>query len=176
MARRVWAVSYTHLDVYKRQALQGKGSPITGAFDLEGSAKGQDMRVGVPEVDTLLKGAATVEASVLRDTKGTTLRRLDVKASSLSATASGQLATAGSDIAATLDFRDLRALGNGYRGAIAGRAQLTGTLAAGRVTFDATGQGLGIGQTEADRLLAGESRVSLVLGLKDCLLYTSRCV
>ena len=147
--------------------MQGKGSPITGAFDLEGSAKGQDMRVGVAEVDNLLKGAATVEASVLRDTTGTTLRRLDVKASSLTATASGQLATAGSDIAATLDFRDLRALGNGYRGAIAGRAKLTGTLQAGRVTFDATGQGLGIGQTEADRLLAGESRVSLVLALKD---------
>ncbi len=155
-------------------ALQGKGSPITGAFDLEGSAKGQDMRLGVPEVDNLLKGAATVEASVLRDTSGTTLRNLVVNATSLTATARGQLATAGSNIAAALDFTDLRALGNGYRGAIAGTAQLTGTLADGRVTFDATGRDLGIGQTEADRLLAGESRVSLTLALKEGALKIER--
>lgn len=154
--------------------LKGTGSPITGAFDLEGSAAGQDMRMGVAEVDNLLKGATTVTASVLRDTNGTALRSLVVTASSLTATASGRLATAGSDIVADLDFTDLRSLGGGYRGAIAGKAQMTGTLAEGRVVFDATGRRLAIGQAEADKLLAGESQVNLVLALKDGTLQVER--
>jgi translocation and assembly module TamB len=152
----------------------GNGSPITGAFDLEGSASGQDMRVGIPEVDSLLRGAATIDASVLRDTSGTTLRSLKVSATSLTATASGRLATTGSDIVADLDFKDLRSLGNGYRGRIAGTAALTGTLTAGRVTFDATGQGLGLGQAQADTLLAGESRVNVVLAVTDGVLLVER--
>lgn len=154
--------------------MHGNGSPITGAFDLEGSAAGQDMRVGVAEVDNLLRGAATVTASVLRDTNGTALRSLVVTASSLTATASGRLATAGSDIVADLDFKDLRTLGGGYRGSVAGKAALTGTLTEGRVVFDATGRGLGIGQSQADKLLAGESRVNLVLAVRDGAIQVER--
>ena len=154
--------------------LHGKGSPITGAFDLEGSAAGQDMRVGVVEVDNLLRGAATIDASVLRDTSGTTLRSLKVQATSLTATASGRLATAGSDIVADLNVTDLSALGQGYRGAVAGKAQLTGTMEAGRVTFDATGRGLAVGQAQADTLLAGESRVAVTLAVKDGVVQIER--
>ncbi len=148
-------------------ALRGEGSPITGAFDLEGSANGQDMRFGIPELDNLLKGAARVAASVRRDIGGTTLRTLKVATTGLTAKASGRLATAGHDIVADLDFTDLGVLGNGYRGAIAGKAHLTGTLAAGQVRFDASGRGLGIGQQQADKVLAGESRVRVVLALTD---------
>lgn len=154
--------------------LHGNGSPITGAFDLEASAVGQDMRLGLTELDNLLKGAATVNASVLRDTNGTALRSLVVQATSLTATASGRLATAGSDIVADLDFTDLRSLGGSYRGALAGKAQWTGTTSAGRMVFDATGRGLGIGQLQADKLLAGESRVNLMLTLKDGVVQVER--
>jgi translocation and assembly module TamB len=147
--------------------LSGTGSPMTGAFDLEASAKGQDMRGGVPEMDNLLRGEAVVSASVKRDTTGTLLRDLKVNAATLTAQARGTLASAGNDIEADLDFGDLRSLGGSYRGALTGKVHLTGTLADGRVTLDAVGRGLAMGNPEADKLLAGSSTVALRLGVKD---------
>lgn len=148
-------------------AVSGTGSPITGAFDLDVTATGQDMQSGIAELDNLLRGQAAVTASVKRDTSGTNLRDLTIKAATLTADAHGTLATAGSDIQANLDFTDLRSLGGQYRGGFAGTAHLTGTLAAGRVEVEATGRGLGIGNAQADKLLAGASTVALQLTLKD---------
>ncbi len=148
-------------------SVSGNGSPITGAFDLTGSATGTDMQVGQAELDNLLRGQATVTASVLRSTEGTTLRDLTVQASSLKMKAAGSLASTGSDITANLLFRDLGSLGGQYRGALGGEAHLTGTLAAGKLTFDANGRGLSIGNPQADKLLAGNSVVGLVLSMKD---------
>ncbi|MFC3182276.1 translocation/assembly module TamB domain-containing protein [Cypionkella sinensis] len=148
-------------------SVSGNGSPITGAFDVTASATGTDMQAGQAELDNLLRGQATVTASVLRDTKGTTLRDLTVKAATLSAQASGSLATAGSDILAKLNFTDLSSLGAKYRGALNGTAHLTGTLEAGKVVLDATGRGLAIGNPQADKLLAGNSSLAVTLALKD---------
>jgi translocation and assembly module TamB len=147
-------------------SVSGNGSPITGAFDLTGSATGTDMQAGVTELDNLLRGQATVTASVLRTPEGTMLRDLSVQATSLKMKASGSLASAGSDITANLLFRDLGSLGGQYRGALGGEARLTGTLEAGKLTFDANGRGLAIGNPQADKLLAGNSVVGLVLSLK----------
>ena len=96
--------------------VDGNGSPLTGAFDLVISADGQDMGAGIAELDNLLKGSAQFQASVLRDTKGTILRSSTITAASLTADAAGRLASTGSDIAANLNFTDLRSLGRGYRG------------------------------------------------------------
>lgn len=148
-------------------SINGNGSPITGAFDLTGSATGTDMQAGQPELDNLLRGQATVTASVLRDTQGTTLRDLSVQASSLMLKAKGSLASTGSDITANLLFRDLGSLGGQYRGALGGEARLTGTIEAGKLTFDANGRSLAVGNPQADKLLAGNSVVGLVLSMKD---------
>ena len=148
-------------------SVSGTGSPITGALDLTGSATGTDMQADVAELDNLLRGQSTITASVLRDTTGTTLRDLTVQASSLTMKAKGSLASAGSDITTNLLFRDLGSLGRQYRGALGGEAHLTGTLAAGKLTFDANGRSLAIGNPQADKLLAGNSVVGLVLSLKD---------
>ena len=145
--------------------LKGTGSPLSGAFDLEGSAEGRDMTAGHSTIDNLLRGDARIEASVKRDVSGTTLRRLNLRAATLTAEASGQLGTEGSALDATLNFTDIGVLGPGYRGQLNGQATFRGTMADGQVTLDATGRDLGIGQPEADGLLRGESKVSLILGL-----------
>ena len=154
-------------------SVSGNGSPITGAFDLTGSATGTDMQAGVAELDSLLRGQATVTASVLRTTEGTTLRDLSVKAATLTAQASGSLATAGSDILANLNFTDLGSMGGQYRGAMNGTAHLTGTLAAGKVVLDATGRGLAVGNLQVDKLLAGNSIVAVTLALKDSVIQVN---
>lgn len=145
--------------------LKGTGSPLSGAFDLEGSAEGRDMATGISEVDNLLRGDARIEVSVQRDVSGTTLRRLNLRAATLTAEASGQLASEGSALDAALNFTDIGELGPGYRGQLTGQATFRGTMADGKVTLDATGRDLGIAQTEVDGLLQGESKVSLILGL-----------
>lgn len=146
---------------------EGSASRLSGFFDLIGRFDGQGLRVGVPEIDRLLAGSSTAEASVIRDQTGTVLRSFDLKASSLSVTAGGRLSVNGSDLEGTLDLTDLGALGPGYRGKLALTAAFTGTPTAGQITASGTGSGLAIGQTEADRLLAGDSRLDLRVAVVD---------
>lgn len=154
--------------------LEGKGSALTGAFDLKIIADGQDMSAGISELDALLKGDSRFEASVLRDTTGTILRSSKITAASLTADAAGRLASTGSDIAANLNFTDLRALGRGYRGTLTGAAQFTGTPENGRINLNAMGRGLGVGQPQADKLLSGENQVRLDLTVADGVVRVDR--
>ena len=154
--------------------LAGNGSPITRAFDLEISADGQDIGVGIAELDNLMKGDARFSASILRDTTGTVLRSSKVMAASLTADAAGRLSSTGSDIAANLNFSDLSALGRGYRGGFNGSAQFSGTPDDGRISLNVSGVDLGIGQPEADKLLAGDSQVRMDLTVKDAKVKINR--
>lgn len=148
-----------------RVTLEGSGSPLSGAFDLTASAEGRDMRLGQPQADNLLRGTARVEASVVRDTSGTRIRRFAITAATLAVEGAGQIASAGSALSATLRFGDIGVLGPGFGGALEGRARFQGAGLAGRLTLDAVARGLTVGQAEADRLFAGESRVKLDLGI-----------
>ena len=147
--------------------LAGTVSILGGIFDLTGVINGTDLRIGHTEVDTLLKGPSRIEASVARTQAGTDLRSLVVTAATLKATVMGKIATAGSDLAANLAFSDLSAMGSQYRGSLTATASLTGTLQAGKINVTGTGNGLGIGQAEADKLLRGQSTVSAALNLVD---------
>lgn len=145
--------------------LAGKAALLAGSFDLTGKVEGHGLKIGVAEVDNLLASASTIDLALRRDTAGTHLDRLDLAAASLTAKAQGSLATAGSDITADLDFRDLSALGKRYRGSMAAQASFKGTPQSGRLTVTGNGRGLAIGQAEADRLLAGETRLAADLAL-----------
>lgn len=148
-------------------AVSGTASPITGGFDIDLTASGTDMRGGVAQLDNMLRGKATLAASIRRDETGTNLRNLTVAAATMRATARGRLETDGSDITAEVQFDDLRNLGGSYRGRISGIAQITGTPEDAAITFNAEANGLGIGQVEADKLLAGASTLAVALVLKD---------
>ncbi|MFC7705897.1 translocation/assembly module TamB domain-containing protein [Plastorhodobacter daqingensis] len=140
----------------------GSYATLTGAFDAVAAVTGTDLRFDQPEVDRLLAGESRIELSARRNTDGLTLRSLRATATTLSALAHGQLATAGSDITAELDFSDLSVLGGPFRGALVGTARFTETEGGPqRLRLEATAQGLAIGQDQADRLLAGESTISL---------------
>lgn len=147
--------------------VQGTATLLGGGFDLTGRVTGTDLRIGQPEVDSLLRGDATITLSARRDQTGTTLRQLDLAAGSLSASVTGRIATAGSDLAADLSFSDLAALGGGYRGSAQAQARFAGTPQSGRLTLAGTAQDLRIGQPEADRVLAGQSRLSASLEVAD---------
>lgn len=140
-------------------SLSGSTGLLSGRFDIEGSVTGRGLALDQPELDRLLSGDSRIVLSAVRDETGIGLRRLELRAATLSAVASGRIATGASDLQASLDFSKLSDFGPNYRGALKGEARLTEAGGTRRITFDAIGGGLGIGQREIDRLLAGEVKL-----------------
>ena len=147
--------------------IAGTASLLGGTFDLAAVVDGSDVGVGQRELDALLKGKSKIEASVLRSETGTDLRKLVVSAATLQLTAAGKIATAGNDLVADLNFTDLASMGRQYRGALSAKATLIGTPQSGTITLNGQGTGLGVGQSEADKLLRGISTLSASLVLQD---------
>ncbi|MEY4983878.1 MAG: hypothetical protein RIR62_2144 [Pseudomonadota bacterium] len=150
-----------------RVSIEGSGSPLAGDFDITAQVEGDGLRIGQPQADALLAGTSRLRLDVERDESGTRLDALDIAAGSLVAQAAGTLSSSGSDLSATLSLPDLRVLQSGLRGGLSGAARLTGTPERARITLDATGTALGIGQPQADRLLQGNSTLDVALTLTD---------
>jgi translocation and assembly module TamB len=147
--------------------VSGQVIPLGGQFDVTGSVAGTDITLGIAQVDSLLQGGSTISFAAARSTQGTFLRQLDVTAQALTIAASGKLASDGSDISAKLRFDDLAVLGNPYRGALSADANFSGTPTQGRLTLNGVGTDLKIGQAQADALTTGNSRLAVVVGLRD---------
>ncbi|SPH23539.1 Translocation and assembly module TamB [Defluviimonas aquaemixtae] len=141
--------------------LSGAAGLLSGIFDLEARIEGRDLSAGQAELDRLLQGVASVNASVNRDTEGLTIRNFAIAARTLRATGSGKLATGASDIEARLEFSDLSVLGPNYQGAMNAEARLAETGELRVVTLDAGAQGLGIGDATVDRLLSGPAKLEV---------------
>ena len=142
-------------------SVSGSYGVLSGIADASIEIDGQDLTSSVPELDNLLRGAARVVASVRRDEGGTRFRAAELRAGTLLATAEGTISTTASDIRARLGFTDLSAMGGRYRGALTAEATMTGPAEARQVDVKATGDGLGIGQAEIDRIIGGRSNLGL---------------
>lgn len=139
--------------------VKGKLTALTGAFDLTASLTGQDLKSGVAEADALLSGTSQIEASAARDDKGLTIREFSANAKTLSATASGVLATGASDLKAQIQLTDLGSLGGRYRGSANLTASILDTEGETRYSVDGTASNLALGQDLADKLLAGNTKL-----------------
>ena len=148
-------------------SVSGSGGTLSGLFDIDAVVKGRDLTVEQPELDRLLRDETRIVASVHRDTEGIEIRQLDLTAATLSVSAAGRLRTGASDVTATLDFSDLSVLGERYRGAMTGEARLYEEGGARHFTLAADASGLGVGQAEADRLLAGTSELRVTAEERD---------
>ncbi|MFN3993230.1 MAG: translocation/assembly module TamB domain-containing protein [Tabrizicola flagellatus] len=148
-----------------RLEVLGEASRLSGVFDAEIAFDGTGLSIGQAEADRLLSGASRLTASVRRDETGMALRSLDLTAGALRASASGRLASAGSDLTGTVSLSDLSALRAGYGGAVTLEGRFTGTPEEGSVSLRGQGRSLRIGKPEADRVLAGQSELDLDLGL-----------
>lgn len=157
------------------RALGGKGafrisgqiSPLGGEFDAVGGIKGTDINIGIVELDNLLTGESVIDFAIARSKQGTFLRSLNITAQQLIATAKGKLASDGSDLKGTVTFADLSSLGAKYGGSLQADATFSGIPANGRITLDGIGEALKIGQKQADALFAGQSQLSVVIGVQD---------
>lgn len=146
-----------------RATAQGEGSLLGGDFDGTADIAGNGLAIGQAEADNLLRGTSRVQVSARRDTGGTVLRDLRVTAGPASLTASGTIATAGSNLTAEFLFPDLGVLGGSYRGGINATATLLGNSEDARLTLRGTARDLAIGQPEADGLLRGNTALDIDL-------------
>lgn len=172
---RVRAEDISRLSGLVGQPLRGAGEvtaggsfvPLSGAFDGKVGFVGTDLAIGIAELDRLLRGTSTINADVVRDEAGLTVRDLSVQAASLTGNLSGTIATLGSDVRAAFDFRDLGALGDAYSGRLNASAAYMGTFEQGRLTFAGSGDGIGIGVPAVDNLLKGASEIAASGDLRD---------
>ena len=139
--------------------LSGRLEPLTGAFDLILQADGQDMQMGQPVIDAILRGSANLTAQMVRDATGTKVASASITANGLTGTAQGTLSSAATDLTATLSFADLSVLGGGFGGTISADARMVGPFTNANLQAKAKGQGLRIGNVQIDKLLAGDSRL-----------------
>jgi translocation and assembly module TamB len=146
-----------------RIGVRGAGSPLSGQFDVTTEVVGTNLKSGIAQVDGLLRGKSRIDASVLRDETGTTLREVRLTGNQLNLSAQGRLVTGANDVTADLRLGDLSVLGARYRGVLTGQVRLLGD----RVTLDGRGQGLAVGQAQADRLLRGDSTVKAAVLVTD---------
>lgn len=147
--------------------VSGSASAMGDAFDLRFAVTGQDLRMGISEVDNLLSGTSQVTGEVTRGPAGTALRDVAVTAGDLSGTLNGVLTPDAVNLTADVALPDLSALGNGYRGSISGAATYSGSYTTGDIGLRGTAQALGIGQVMVDRLLAGSTDLQLSAALVD---------
>lgn len=142
--------------------VEGEYAVLTGAFDTVAEVAGTDLRLDQPQLDGLLAGESRIALSARRDETGITLRGLDIAAQSLSGTAQGVIRSGASDLTASARLGNLRVLDPRWRGALVADAGLTEKDGARLITLEGTGSGLAIGQAEIDRVLAGETRLSIL--------------
>lgn len=141
--------------------VNGAYGVLSGIADASIEVDGQDMSASIPELDNLLRGASRFSASIRRDETGTRIRASELRASTLLATAAGTISASASDLKARLDFSDLSAMGGRYRGGLTAAATMTGPAEARQIDLAATGNGLGIGLAEVDRIIGGKSDLRL---------------
>ncbi len=149
-----------------RLTANGGGSALGGDFDVTLRAIGTDLAIGQPQLDTLLRGTARVDASVLRTTTGTTLRDLRIDAGGGVVTAQGQIATTGSALTGRVELPDLGVLGAGFGGGLTADLTLNGTAEAGRVSLAGQGRDLRLAEPRLDAVLAGEATLDIALALE----------
>ncbi len=147
---------------------------LSGMIDGQVDVEAQGLSLDIPALDRLLAGRSSASASILRDETGTRLRQMALTARSLVLTASGTVATAGSDLTGRLDFADLADLGGDFGGGLGLEVTFRGTPESGMLTAEGEGRGIRLGNPEADRLLAGTSRVALAAQLRDGRLLIDR--
>lgn len=146
-----------------RLAASGRADLLGGGFDLSARIEGQDLRIGQPEADNLLRGVSSIDLSAERGPQGTRLRDLTVLAGGGRIDAQGRATATGADLTAQLDLPDLGVLGGAWGGGL--RADLTwaGLDAPARLTLAGQGRDLRIGRPEVDGLLRGTSALDIAL-------------
>ncbi|MCB1408156.1 MAG: translocation/assembly module TamB domain-containing protein [Rhodobacter sp.] len=135
--------------------VRGQANPLTGALDLNADLTTTDLSVAIPEVDAFLAGQSTLALSLKRDTQGTELRRLTLRAGTAEIRAQGRIEPDQSALSLRFDVADLSRLGAGYGGRLALDSRLNTTGAVQRLQLDGAVIDLQLADLPAASVLGG---------------------
>ena len=136
---------------------------LTGAFDLQGTVTGTDLRVDNEQLDHLLQGNSTIRLSAGRTEDGTELRDLAINAQRISLTAAGMVTNDNVDLTARFNVPTLADLDPDFDGALSADARLVGGPGARQLSLTGAASGLRTGITALDGAFAGDTSLKAEL-------------
>ena len=140
--------------------------PERDRFLLAAEVSGQDLTLDQAELDALLSGRSLITLDAHGANGVIDLRKLEATARTLRADLSGRIEPDGVDLGGRIDFADLSVLGGDFGGAMEAQVALRGAPDRERLRVDAVARDLTVGQPDANRLLRGETRLT-VAGQRD---------
>lgn len=141
--------------------VDASAGPARNQFRVNAEVSGRDLTLDQAEVDALLSGRSQITLDAEGADGVITLNSLTAEASTLRADLRGRLQDETIDLRGDVDFADLSVLGGGFGGALDAQLALRGPFENERLTLEAVGRNLTIGQEDVNRLLRGETRVTL---------------
>ena len=130
-------------------------------WQIQATGSGVDLSVGQPLADRLLQGTTQLEVAAQPMEAGIALTAARLANQNLALTGTGQIETGANRFAADVTRLDLAALDLAVGGGLAGQVHLAQGPAGYALAATATGSGLTVGQAQIDRLLAGDSALTL---------------
>lgn len=124
---------------------------------LDVTGTGNDLAFGMAQVDSALAGATTLALKGTERQGVFTIDTAKVNNARLNIDATGKVGGGQTDLNAELRADDLRFLGRGFRGAVNATAHATEAEGRRNLTLQGTANGLGVGNPQADAVLAGQT-------------------
>ncbi|MBD3679094.1 MAG: translocation/assembly module TamB domain-containing protein [Rhodobacteraceae bacterium] len=151
--------------------ISGSGRVLAGTFDLEAAATSQNLRVGQPEADRLLRGDAQLDLSLSRDAEGLHVNFFSFDGPAFRVRASGDLVSKGGGFAFGSQLTNIGDFVSGLSGPVglAGTLDLDGNdmevlvdgTGAGGVTTRVTG-GVDLARRELDLQATASGPLALI--------------
>jgi translocation and assembly module TamB len=135
--------------------------PERDRFLVAAEVSGQNLTLDQAELDLLLEGRSQISLDAHGADGVITLRKLEATARTLRADLRGQLTDDDIELRGEIDFSDLSVLGAAYGGALEAQLALRGPRERETLTLEAVARDLTVGQQEANRLLRGDTRLTL---------------
>ena len=130
-------------------------------------AEGRDIAAGQPQLDGLMAGNSRLRLDALQQDDAIDIERFTLATDSgLQADGAGRLAAERSDFEGRAVLADLGVLGEGFGGRLAAEGSVADVGGVQQIRALATAGNLTVGVEEADRLLAGETRIDLSAALE----------
>lgn len=135
--------------------------PERDRFMVAADISGQDLTLDQTELDELLSGRSQITIDAHGSEGVISLRSLQAQARSLRTDLRGEISAEEIDLRGEIDFADLSVLGAGFGGALDAQLALSGARNEERLILEAVARDLTVGQEDANRLLRGETRLTL---------------
>ncbi|WP_406720220.1 translocation/assembly module TamB domain-containing protein [Thioclava litoralis] len=126
------------------------------------NATGNGVAVGQPQVNKFLQGKTVIDLNALEKDGDISLDTFNISNPNLKATGAGALKGGQGEINVSLES-DLSGLGAPYRGKITAQAAVSDGTAGRLITLKANAKNVAMGQSQADKLLAGDSVLDLAV-------------